>query len=116
MNSTSKHAGMGNTMFTTRGHNMKAAHIILLVCMVVVGLIIPLNTLIPYFEWRFTIHQSIILKTIPYVLLPIASYVGMKSGFKSKWTLTLTVTTLLVFFINIWLDYYCSKNMIFTIF
>lgn len=79
---------------------MKTKQIAILVCMVVAGVFFPIEV---FFTWR-PLFLEITLGMLPYVLLPIAAYVGMKEGFKSDLALTINTITLISMIAHIILD------------
>lgn len=79
---------------------MKTKQTTILICMVIAGLIYPVAACIAWMP----LVLAIALDFLPYVLLPIAAYVGMKNGFSSKWTLTLNIITCMSIIIDITLS------------
>lgn len=90
---------------------MKKFQIFTLVCMLVVGV---LFSLILFIDWKF-LHISIILETIPYMLLPISLYAGMKTGFSSKCALVLDIVAFAALALNIWLLYFSNRDDILSL-
>lgn len=76
---------------------MKTKQTIIIILMIVAGVFFPLLGII---EWR-PLLLAIGLDILPYILLPIAAYVGMKNGLSSKGALVLNVITCLSMIINI---------------